>query len=186
MIDLDVRVSRGLHAAALDHPGWTRTARVFTDRVWDTVTMRFLVAGVCVLLWERRERALALLLAGVMVAGVLVQQGLKAVLGRERPEWEEPVDAAHFASMPSGHAMTAALACGLLTWLAWTHLHHPALRRAVTAVAAVSVAGVSLTRVYLGVHWLSDVVAGVALGVAMTASAAGSWQALRTAGKIAA
>lgn len=184
LIDLDRRVSDGLHAAALDHPGWTGTARVFTDWVWDTVTMRLLVAAVLVLLWVRRERALALLMAAVMLAGLLVQQGLKAVVGRERPEWEKPVDAAHFASMPSGHAMTAALACGLLTWLAWSRLRRLALRWAVTAAAAVSVAGVSVTRVYLGVHWLSDVVAGVALGIAMAALAAGSWQAMRAAERI--
>ncbi|MDT0381184.1 phosphatase PAP2 family protein [Streptomyces sp. DSM 42041] len=186
LIDLDDGVSRTLHDAALSHPGWTGTARVLTDWVWDTVTMRVLVALAFVVLWWRGARALAFLLAVTMLLGVLVQQSLKALVGRERPQWENPVDAAHFAAMPSGHAMTAALACGLLTWVAWTRLHRPALCWTVTAVAAVSVAGVSLTRVFLGVHWLTDVVSGVALGLAMAALAAGSWQALRTAGKIAA
>jgi membrane-associated phospholipid phosphatase len=186
LLDLDGRISRVLHGSALAHPGWTGTAQVFTDWVWDTVTTRALVAVAVVLLWRRRERPLAFLVAVTMLLGVLVQQGLKTLVGRERPQWEEPVDSAHYAAMPSGHAMTAALACGLLTWLAWTHLHRRALRWAVAAAALVSVAGVSLTRLYLGVHWFTDVLAGAALGIAMAALAAGSWQALRAAGKIAA
>lgn len=185
LLRLDVRTAHALHASAGDHPAVTAAARVLTDWVWDTVTMRVLVAVVCVVLWRRGDGARAFLLALTMLAGVLVQQGLKAVIGRERPEWEEPLDAAHYAAMPSGHAMTAALACGLLTWLAWDRWAHPAARGVVVAGAAVSVAGVSLTRIYLGVHWLTDVVAGVALGVGMAALAAGSWQWWRTPGRIA-
>lgn len=185
LLDLDARAARALHESALAHPGWTYTARFFTDWVWDTVTMRVLVAVVCVVLWRRGERALAFLLAVTMLAGVLVQQGLKAAVGRERPEWEEPVDAAHYAAMPSGHAMTAALACALLTWVAWNRFVRPAARWAVAGASAVSVAGVSLTRVYLGVHWVTDVVVGVVLGVAMAALAVGSWQLHRTRGRIA-
>jgi membrane-associated phospholipid phosphatase len=186
LLSLDARAAGVLHTWALSHPEWTGLARVCTDWVWDTVTMRVLVAVVVVMLWRRGERALGLLLAATVLAGVLVQQGLKAVIGRERPQWKEPVDAAHFAAMPSGHAMTAALACALLTWLAWSRLARASARWAVAAAAATSMAGVSLTRVYLGVHWVSDVVAGVALGVAMAALAAGSWHLLQKGGKIAA
>ncbi len=184
LLNLDAGVARALHDSALAHPGWTGAARVFTDWVWDTVTMRILVAVVFVVLWRRGERPLAFLLAVTMLTGVLVQQGLKAAIGRERPQWEEPLGAAHYAAMPSGHAMTAALACGLLTWLAWSRLRRPAVRWTVAAAALVSVAGVSVTRVYLGVHWLTDVVVGAALGLAMAALAAGGWRALRAAGRI--
>lgn len=178
LLDLDGRVARSLHRSALAHPGWTHTARIFTDWVWDTWTMRALTAAAVLWLWSRTERALAAQVAVAALLGALAQQLFKAMLGRERPEWERPVDSADYAAMPSGHAMTAALTCGLLLWAA-RRLHAPGpLWWSAAAVAGVSVAGVSFTRIYLGVHWLTDVVVGCLLGFAVTASAAAAaaWQ----------
>ncbi|OEU96523.1 phosphatase PAP2 family protein [Streptomyces oceani] len=167
LLDLDRRVARSLHESALSHPGWTGTARVLTDWVWDTWTMRAVLAVTVLWLWWRAQRASAVRLLVLAVFGTLLQQLLKAVLGRERPRWEEPVDSANFAALPSGHAMTAALACGLLVGLVYAYDSRRWLRWLVLGAAAVSVVGVSWTRVYLGVHWLTDVVVGSLLGLAI-------------------
>jgi undecaprenyl-diphosphatase len=81
------------------------------------------------------------------------------------------VDSAHFAAFPSGHAMTAAVTCGLALWLMARFGVGRGPRTAVLAVGAVSVLGVGLTRVYLGVHWASDVLGGWLLGVCLVALA---------------
>lgn len=94
---------------------------------------------------------------------------MKATVGRERPHWPDPVDSAHFAAFPSGHAMTATVTCGLLLWLVRRQdVARWAWRTALT-VAAVSVVGVGFTRLWLGVHWSSDVLVGWLLGACLVA-----------------
>jgi undecaprenyl-diphosphatase len=103
-------------------------------------------------------------LALAVTLGTLLQQGLKAAVDRPRPVWPDPVDSAHYSAFPSGHAMTATVVCGLLLWLLHRHGVSRALWRTALIVAVVSVVGVGLTRIWLGVHWPSDVVGGWLLG----------------------
>jgi undecaprenyl-diphosphatase len=57
---------------------------------------------------------LALWLVAACALGTLLQQGLKWAVGRDRPVWPDPVDYAHYAAFPSGHALTATVVCGPL------------------------------------------------------------------------
>ncbi|MEW2453991.1 phosphatase PAP2 family protein [Streptomyces albus] len=183
---LDRNVATGLHTMALEHPGLTHAHRILSDWVWDPWTFRLLVAAVVLRLLWLRERAAGWWLAGTVLAGSAVQQGLKAALDRERPRWRQPVDSAEYAAMPSGHAMTAALVCVVLLWL-WRERGGPGGdggRRCAVVVACVSVPGVAFTRVWLGVHWLTDTVVGVLLGAALGLASAAVWAALRTAGQL--
>uniref|UniRef100_A0AAU2JJ77 Phosphatase PAP2 family protein n=1 Tax=Streptomyces sp. NBC_00049 TaxID=2903617 RepID=A0AAU2JJ77_9ACTN len=168
LISYDDQVARDLHAHAVAHPGVTRSMQVLSDWVWDPWTMRALAAVACVGLWWRGDRDRALRVALAAVAASVVQQGLKALVGRERPVWPDPVDSAPYAAYPSGHAMTATVVCGLLLWLLPTSAPRWAVGTA-WAAAVVSALGVGFTRVYLGVHWPSDVLAGWLLGVALLA-----------------
>ncbi|UNO43677.1 phosphatase PAP2 family protein [Streptomyces sp. MST-110588] len=173
LMALDTAVADGLHRTAVAGPGWTRTARVLSDWFWDPWTMRAVLALMFLFLLRRREHTVA---AWVAVSGVMsaaLQQTVKAVVGRERPVWPDPVATAHYAAFPSGHAMTAAVAGATAVWLLRLYGAPRPWRRGVAAVAAVSVAGVGFTRVYLGVHWLTDVVAGWLLGMALVALVAG-------------
>ncbi|MEV8531647.1 phosphatase PAP2 family protein [Streptomyces sp. NPDC051211] len=164
LVRYDIRVARTLHAEALAHPALAQANRILTDWIWDPWTMRALLVLACWWLWWRGERALAVRFALAGVLATLLQQGLKAVVGRERPVWPDPVDSADYAAYPSGHALTAAVVCGLLLWL------FPSSTGA-RAAAVVSVLGVGFTRILLGVHWLSDVVGGWLLGVVVVALA---------------
>lgn len=178
---LDRSTASGLHTAALEHPALTRTMRILTDWVWDPWTLRLLLTVVCVRLMWCRERLAAYWAAGTALVGSGVQQGMKAALGRERPQWRQPVDSAEYAAMPSAHAMTAALVCVVLLWL-WRQRGAPvsdAWWRPAIAVAVVSVIGVAFTRVWLGVHWLTDTMVGVLLGTAVALASAAAWEALR-------
>ncbi|WP_255306262.1 phosphatase PAP2 family protein [Streptomyces sp. Wb2n-11] len=169
LMSLDRSVGDALHRSAVGEPGITRTNRILSDWVWDPWTMRALVAVVFAWLLWQGERLLALWIAATSAVGSLVQQGLKAAVGRERPEWPDPVDTAHFAAWPSGHAMTAVVTCGLLLWLLRLRGAGSGPRTAVLVAAAVSCVGVGVTRMYLGVHWMSDVLGGWLLGAAVVA-----------------
>ncbi|WP_245234735.1 phosphatase PAP2 family protein [Streptomyces flavochromogenes] len=172
LLSFDRSVTETLHRDAVAEPGLTQVNRVLSDWVWDPWTMRALAAATVVLLWCGRERRLAVWVAATSLLAVGLQQGLKTLVGRDRPQWTDPVDSARFAAFPSGHAMTAMVTCGLLLWVL-------ALRwrgewrgwGAVTSVAVVSVLGVGWTRVYLGVHWPSDVLGGWLLGWCCVATA---------------
>ncbi|MFE7598559.1 phosphatase PAP2 family protein [Streptomyces sp. NPDC057494] len=165
LLSLDRSVAEALHRSALAHPGFTHVNRVLSDWVWDPWTMRALAACAVVLLWWRRERRTALWVAGTSLLAVGLQQGLKALVGRDRPYWTDPVDSARYDAFPSGHAMTATVTCGLLLWVLALHWRDEWRGWGTLAGAAVvSVLGVGWTRVYLGVHWPSDVVEGWLLG----------------------
>lgn len=167
LMRLDCTVATALHRRAVTEPGLVHVNRILTDWVWDPWTMRALIAVAVVALWWRGARALAVWVAGTSVLSTVLQQGLKSAVGRERPQWPDPVDSAHYAAFPSGHAMTAMVSCALLLWLLRRHEPGPLVWRTALVVAWVSVIGVGVTRLYLGVHWLSDVLGGWLLGAAL-------------------
>ncbi|MEU5275682.1 phosphatase PAP2 family protein [Streptomyces asoensis] len=172
LISADGDISRTAHRWAVDAPGLTRACRVLTDWVWDPLTMRLL--GVAVagwLVWRHAAWWTAGWLVVTSAVGTLLQQALKAGAGRARPVWPDPLDSAHYAAYPSGHALTATVVSGLLLWLLHRHGVTPAVWRTALTVAVVSVVGVGLTRIWLGVHWPTDVLGGWLLGATLVALA---------------
>ncbi|MFF7384882.1 phosphatase PAP2 family protein [Streptomyces griseoluteus] len=172
LMTLDEDIARTTHRWAVENRGPTQVFRVLTDWVWDPLTMRLLCAGVALwLVWRRGAWWTALWLLVTCAVAAVVQQAVKAGVARPRPVWPDPVDRARFAAFPSGHAMTATVVCGLLLWLIRAHgVRGPRWYGAV-AGALVSVLGVGLTRVWLGVHWFSDVLGGWLFGALVVAGA---------------
>ncbi|MEU4929232.1 phosphatase PAP2 family protein [Streptomyces yokosukanensis] len=172
LLTVDGDLSRTTHRWAVHDRALTHVFRVLTDWVWDPLTMRLVCAAAAV--WLVRRHAAwwtASWLAVTVALAALVQRAVKAAVDRPRPVWPDPVDSADQAAFPSGHAMTATVVCGLLLWLA--HRFGAGRARWCTAVAAavVSVAGVGVTRVWLGVHWPSDVLGGWLFGALVVAVA---------------
>jgi membrane-associated phospholipid phosphatase len=168
LVGVDGDIARTTHRWAVDETGLTHAFRILTDWVWDPWTMRLVCAVAAVwLVWRRSAWWTALWLAATCALGSLLQQSLKAAVDRPRPVWPDPVDSARYAAFPSGHAMTATVVCGLVLWLLHRYGPGRAVWRTALAVAVVSVLGVGLTRVWLGVHWLSDVVGGWFLGATL-------------------
>ena len=133
------------------------------------VAAAFAVAAVWVYLRTRQTRWPAFL-AVCMVGSLSLDNILKLVVGRPRPDLRPLVDVTG-SSFPSGHATAAA---ALFTALAFVATRKRAWRSSVwiwTGAAVVALL-VALSRVYLGVHWPTDVLAGLALGCFWTTVAA--------------
>ncbi|WP_031160465.1 phosphatase PAP2 family protein [Streptomyces durhamensis] len=172
LLTADGDMSRTTHRWAVRDRAATQVFRVLTDWVWDPLTMRLVCAAAAVwLVWRYAAWWTALWLAATVALAAIVQQTVKDAVGRPRPVWPDPVDSAHYAAFPSGHAMTATVVCGLLLWLPHRFGAGRVRRRTALAAAVVSVVGVGVTRVWLGVHWPSDVLGGWLFGALLVALA---------------
>ncbi|GAA1405821.1 hypothetical protein GCM10009639_53140 [Kitasatospora putterlickiae] len=147
-----------LHRFAVDHTAWTASVQLFSD-IGGTVTMRSVLGAAALWLWLIGARTLGCWVAAQTLIGWGGQWVLKLSFGRQRPTFSDPVAHAGGPALPSGHAMASAITCAVLVGLLWP-LAGRAGRIAASAVAATAVLGIGASRVFLGVHWPSDVVAG--------------------------
>ncbi len=138
----------------------------------------FLGSGVCVgtitvgsaiFFSLRRRYAHASVVAMTMGGGGLLNFVLKQFYHRQRPQLDDPLTTLASFSFPSGHAMGATMLYGLLALLAVRFLKSGRMRAPVILAAFVIISAVGWTRIYLGVHYLSDVLAGLAIGAAWLA-----------------
>ena len=124
-----------------------------------------LVAIVIVLLLIRRRPRLALYLAATGIGALLLDPSLKTLVGRVRPVVADPIAHGQGNSFPSGHALGSMIVYGMLT-LVFLSMVRGKGRPWFVAVMALLVFAIGFTRVALGVHFVSDVLAGWLLGAA--------------------
>jgi undecaprenyl-diphosphatase len=124
-----------------------------------------LVAGL-----SRRLR-LALIVAIVLIVAALFTELVKDYVARPRPSMDPLVTASGY-SFPSGHTLNSTVTYGLLALVAWRGRLPLAVRRAALVVGVTIPIFVGLSRIALGVHWPTDVLAGWLAGVAFVALAA--------------
>ena len=159
----DTETAVGLAADRI--PGVTVGALVVTE-LGNTVgsTAVALVGGA--VLAVRGRVAEGLCLAAVPLVASVVFTVVKRILDRARPPADLQVMAVANESLPSGHATMAAAAWTTLVLVLWPVLRSRG-RVLLTAFAVLWAGAVGFTRIYLGVHWLSDVLAGWTLGAAL-------------------
>lgn len=157
-------------------PPWVTTAAMDITALGSVTVLTLLVlfvAGLFAALRRWREAAVLVAASG---GGVLLSQGLKAVFGRDRPEEAWRLVEAVNASFPSGHAMLSAVVYLTLGALVARFARKKRVKAFALVGAVVVALTVGLSRIYLGVHWPSDVLAGWCLGAAW---ALGWWLAVQ-------
>lgn len=161
-------VDERIHSVAVDleSPAAVTVAEALDVIGGSWVTWPIMIGMALFLVFRRRWEALTFWVSAMAVSQVLIGP-LKALYGRERPPL--PLVETSAASFPSGHSVAgAAIAVALVIVLV------PAgpRRRVLELAAVVAATAMAMSRVYLRAHWLSDVVAGAALGAAVSVLAA--------------
>jgi len=164
VLDLDEAAIAAATALTRDHPTLLRALLAWEEALQPRWV--YLVAsGVCLWVWRGRGRGTRAAWAFVtMMISWNVALDLKYVVQRARPVIADAVSHAPGYSFPSGHAANAAAAGTVLVLLLWPLLSSAKSRYAVLAAAALVIVLTAADRVFLGVHYPSDVVGGVLLG----------------------
>ena len=165
---------------------FTRREAVLEKQIFDwahtqstplVLLMRFLSAygrdGVALIVlgltigWGRRKarRELQMLFFGVL-AGELWFQLLGSLVNRPRPQFKDPFENLIGAGFPSGHATTNLLLGWLILYLLLPHIRSPLRRGLLIFAVIVTVLAISFSRLFLGLHYPSDILGGYALALA--------------------
>ncbi|NHA68567.1 phosphatase PAP2 family protein [Phycicoccus flavus] len=140
--------------------------------VWETVSQPLLLhligTALCLWVWLRRGlRTRAWWAFATLMVSWSVGLGAKYVFQRARPVVEDPVSEAPGYSFPSGHALNSAAWATTVIVLVWPLVKHRTARGVLVGLGALFVLTTALDRTFLGVHYPSDVTAGVVTGVGL-------------------
>lgn len=157
-------------AVDLRSPGLDQLVTAYTDLggvVWAPVATGLLVAGLA-LLWRSWTPVVLMLVA---TAGSLAMTSVgKVVIARDRPATDLAVPPFETsAAFPSGHALNATVIAGVIAYLLILRTRSVWVGVLVVVLAATHAVGMGLSRVYLGHHWVTDVVVAWSLGAAWLA-----------------
>jgi undecaprenyl-diphosphatase len=173
---LDLQLARWFHFHA--SAGLTRFMLLLA--YWHSVAGTLVMAALIGAWWRRRhERDWLLALAAAVPGGLVLNVLLKYAFHRARPHFDDPLLVLPTYSFPSGHTVAATLVYGLLACYAVRHVRSMRARVAAVALACLMVGLVGLSRIYLGVHYLSDVLAAAAEGCAWLAVCVTAMSTLR-------
>lgn len=156
-------------------PSWVAQSVVEITTLGGYPVLVTLVTAIAGFLLVYRKFGPAIFMVAAIVSGTVVSHLLKIVYDRPRPDIVDHLVATHTASFPSGHATMSAVVYLTLATMIVRLVDDVAVRIYVILMAVLLTFMVGMSRIYLGVHWPSDVIAGWALG---TAWACLSWLAV--------
>ena len=137
------------------------------------------IAGGAIFAYVRGRRRLALFLVVTAIGGGLVDSAVKLMVNRPRPVLDQPLAHAFGKSFPSGHAMSSTVTYGALL-LVFLPIVPKAWRWLAVTLTTLLVLAIGASRLLLGVHFVSDVAGGYALGLAWLCGSAGLFNIWRT------
>lgn len=143
------------------------------------VGLGILVLIVATFLLIRGHRRWATFLVVTAAGGGLLNHALKVVFARARPDMAEALWRSHSYSFPSGHAMGSLVVFGALVYVVMRASRSWPVRSAAVALGLCFVGAISISRIYLGVHWFSDIVAGLSAGLVWLATTTAAYEVFR-------
>jgi len=160
-----------LHVAlGLRSPWLDKAATLYTD-IGGTVVMPIIaVTAILILTVNRRSWTPVIVIAGAGVGSLLMTIAGKDLIGRARPALEFAVPPfEHSPSFPSGHTLNATVIAGAIAYVLLLREKKRLTRALTVAIAGLFALTIGLSRVYLGHHWFTDVLAAWMLGLAWLA-----------------
>lgn len=121
------------------------------------------IVVLCILFFVLKNRPEFILFGTVMVGTPALNFILKQIFQRARPELNRLIEIGGY-SFPSGHAMHAFALYGILTFLLWRHIEKKSRRIILIVVSTVVILLIGISRIYLGVHYPSDIIGGYLAG----------------------
>lgn len=159
---------------------WLDVAALQLTALGDTLVVWMTMLIASVFLWATRHHYSAALLWVAIIGGGILSASLKSVFDRPRPQlFEWGTEYAGLSSFPSGHATSAVAVYATFAYLVARLEPTPLLRRFTLGVAALIILLIGASRMYLGVHYPSDVLAGYLTGFAWAAFCAAGIEAVR-------
>lgn len=121
-----------------------------------------ITVSICaILFFIMHDRKQAFLFAFAIASTIILNELLKLYFKRDRPEIYRLMDIGGF-SFPSGHTMMAFSLYGMIAYITWCHLKTENKRILLVTVAAIMAFSIAISRIYVGVHFPSDIVGGIA------------------------
>ncbi len=167
LLRLDHSVGASVRISPLS-AGWVQEFWLWVGLLTDTPAMTLYTTLIVIALLIRGFRRIALWVAATMITVGVLNAVLKIAFARNRPVWDDPVQVLKSYSFPSGHSSGIAAFAGVMIVLALVlagHKRHVVVLVATLAILLVLLVG--FDRLALGVHNISDVVAGWLLGAAV-------------------
>ena len=158
-------------------PGWTVLFKTFAA-IGGTSGMWVIAGTMTVILLLRKERASAVYVLVTILGGALLNLALKGMFARARPDLTVAIAQGRWYSFPSGHAMGSFISCGAVSYILMRQKWTWKMKSAALAAAVTIVVLVGLSRVYLGVHWASDIAGGWTAATVWLASTAIAFEML--------
>ena len=166
LVLVDALISEWLRLHAT--PGFTRVMQWVSELASITAVGILCALMSFIFLWKRLWYWLSVL-ALVVTGGILLNLLLKTLFGRARPGWADPLLALTDPGFPSGHTMMATIIYGFMAVFLILRIASWRWRFFIAALTVSLVLVVALSRMYLGAHYLSDVLAAMAAGTAWLA-----------------
>ena len=134
---------------------------------WQMIAWGSLLGAVLLIIAQKKRYLMAMVLSNV--TAMLIVEIAKNIIGRIRPPVENALILEHGFAFPSGHSYFAVAFYGLLTYFWVRHFHQKWARIGIFILGSGYILLLGLSRIYLGVHWTTDVLGALSLGVASLA-----------------
>jgi len=148
--------------------GWATGLMVFITIFFSPVTLPIFAALLVIWFLLKKQTKKAVLVIIGLGGGFLLEVGLKMIIARPRPPYQLAIINDYSLtsySFPSGHAMLAIIFFAIMVYCFKDHFKNPLARRLYIIVNIFLCALVGFSRLYLGVHWFSDVIGGFIIGI---------------------
>ena len=135
---------------------------LFITNLGNPKTVVVVAAFTLGILWWRRYRIETYIFVLTCLGGLILNTGLKLFFSKPRPQlWTLLISEKSF-SFPSGHALGSMVLYGFIAYL--LAIHYLKFSQIIYGLAVILIATIGISRLYLGVHWPTDVIAGYGVG----------------------